>query len=121
MDDKSSILNEDGASALEVACPPPGIGAKKFQEISETKFRTTHLVSAIALERAGVDLDICTIISINGSALEVACPPPGIGAKSQGRCSKQHGDWHSIHLQNQHCHFVAQHHAAPETNQHQQP
>ena len=28
MDDKSSILNVDGASALEVVCEAPGIGAK---------------------------------------------------------------------------------------------
>jgi hypothetical protein len=59
-----------------VPCEPPGIGAKKVQEIFETRFRTTYLVNAIALECAGVDLDICTI-SINSSALEVACPPPG--------------------------------------------
>jgi hypothetical protein len=62
---------------LKVACPAPGIGAKKVQEISETRFRTTYRFSAIALERAGVDLDIC-LISTNISSLEVACPPPEI-------------------------------------------
>jgi hypothetical protein len=76
-----ALINSN-RSALEVACSPPGIGigAKKVQEISETRFRTTYRASAVALENAGVDLDICTI-SINCSALEVACPPPGIGAK----------------------------------------
>jgi hypothetical protein len=37
--------------------------------------------SAVALECAVVDLDIYTTISTNSSALEVACSPPGIGAK----------------------------------------
>ena len=53
---------------------------EKVQENSETRFRTTYLVSTIALEHAGVDLEICTK-SINSSTLEVACPPPGIRAK----------------------------------------
>jgi hypothetical protein len=81
MDDKSSTINVDRSSVLKVVCGAPGIGAKKFQEVSETRFRTTYLFSAIALERAGVDLDICTI-GKNSSALEVACPPPGIGTKT---------------------------------------
>jgi hypothetical protein len=59
---------------------PPGIGAKKVQEIYESRFRTTYIISDVALERAGVDLN-SALISINSSALEVACPPPGIGAK----------------------------------------
>jgi hypothetical protein len=66
-----------------VSCGPPGIGAKKVHEISETRFCSTYIVSAVALERAGVDLYICTI-SINSSALEVACPPPEIGTKIPG-------------------------------------
>jgi hypothetical protein len=64
-----------------IPCGPPGIGAKKVQEISETKFRTTYFVSAVVLERAGVNLDICPFSINNSSTLEVACPPPGIGAK----------------------------------------
>jgi hypothetical protein len=68
------------SSALEVGCPPPGIEAKKVQENSETRFRTTYILSAIALERTGVDLDIRNI-SKHSSSLEVACPPPGIGTK----------------------------------------
>ena len=72
------IGNDDSihSSTLEVACPPPGYGGKKVQEIPETRFCTTYTGSAVALERAGVDLDVC-IISKNSSALEVACPPPG--------------------------------------------
>jgi hypothetical protein len=76
-----------------VPCPPPEIGAKKVQEISESRFRTTYIISDVALERAGVDLHNgghATAISagvdpgghataINNSALEVACPPPGHG------------------------------------------
>jgi hypothetical protein len=34
------------SSALEVACPPPGIGAKKVQESSETG--TTYFCGTIA-------------------------------------------------------------------------
>ena len=30
------------SSALKVACPPPGIGAKKFQEISQDGFEATE-------------------------------------------------------------------------------
>jgi hypothetical protein len=46
------------SSALEVACPPPGIGAKKVQESSADHHSRTYRVSAVALENAGVDLDI---------------------------------------------------------------
>jgi hypothetical protein len=74
--------------ALEVACSPPGIGAKQIQEISETRFCTSYIISDVPLERAGVDLDICNI-SINCSALEVACPPPGHREKL-GNFSAQH-------------------------------
>jgi hypothetical protein len=81
--DLHSALVHSNSSTLciEVACPPPGIGAKKVQENSETRFCTTYIASAVALESAGVDLDICTVSSINSTALEVACPAPGIGAK----------------------------------------
>jgi hypothetical protein len=58
---------------------------RKIKENSQKSFGTgpTYIAIysiAILKECAGVDLDICTI-SINSSALEVACPPPGIGAK----------------------------------------
>jgi hypothetical protein len=53
---------------------------RKVKEIFEINFGTTYTGSAVALEDACVNLNICTI-SINSSALEVACPPPGIGAK----------------------------------------
>jgi hypothetical protein len=67
------------SSALKVACGAPGIGAKKVQESSADDHSPTYPASDVALESAGVDLDICTC-SINSSALEVACPPPEIGA-----------------------------------------
>jgi hypothetical protein len=54
---------------------------EKFQESYAGHHSSTYIVAGgVALESAGVDLDICTI-DINSSALEVACPPPGIGAK----------------------------------------
>jgi hypothetical protein len=84
VDDQRAAIYVDGPSVLKVACPPPGIGAKKVQEISETKFRTAYFVSAVALKSAVINLDFnSTGISgsANSSALEVACPPPGIGAK----------------------------------------
>jgi hypothetical protein len=53
---------------------------RKFRNFLRPDFALLYIVSAVALERAGVDLDICTI-RMNSSALEVACPPPGIRAK----------------------------------------
>jgi hypothetical protein len=41
----------------------------------------TYLSSLVAFKRGVVDLHSGTSTSINSSALEVACPPPGIGAK----------------------------------------
>jgi hypothetical protein len=68
------------SSALEVACPPPGIGAKEVQGISETNFGMTYIIQrSVALESAAVDLHI-GIASKDSSALGVACPPPGIRA-----------------------------------------
>jgi hypothetical protein len=65
------------SSALQVACPPPGIGAKKVQESSETRFGTAYILGVVTLESAGIDLDIGTGRSTNSSALQVACGPPG--------------------------------------------
>jgi hypothetical protein len=76
MNDKSPTSNKDCPSILKVACPPPGIGAKKVQEISQIIFGTTYTTGTVAVERAVVDLHIPTT-DPNGSALEVACPPPG--------------------------------------------
>ena len=65
-----------------VPCDPPGIGAKKFQESSRRKQPvTTYIAGSVALEGAVVDLQNCTTVGKNSSALEVACPPPGITAK----------------------------------------
>jgi hypothetical protein len=58
----------------------PARNWSEVQETSATKFCTTYIESTVALQNAGVDLDICTI-DINRSALEVACPPRGIGAE----------------------------------------
>jgi hypothetical protein len=54
---------------------------QKYKENSQNSFGTTYSVGSVALENAGIDLDICTISGRNSSTLEVACPPPGIGAK----------------------------------------
>jgi hypothetical protein len=75
------------SSALKVACPAPGIGAKKAQRISETRFGT-YIIGAVTLERAGIDINIGTAISKNCSALKVACGPPGIGAKNLQESSR---------------------------------
>jgi hypothetical protein len=66
---------------LEVGCPPPGIGAKISRKFLETCFGITYNGGSVALEYGVVDLNSACSISINGSTLEVACPPPGIGAK----------------------------------------
>jgi hypothetical protein len=54
---------------------------EKFQESFAGHHSSTYIgAGGVALETAGVDLDICTV-SINSSALEVACTAPGIAAK----------------------------------------
>jgi hypothetical protein len=62
------------STALQVACPPPGIEAKKVEEISADHHSRTYIVSAVALESAGVDLDIGTITGINSSILKLDVP-----------------------------------------------
>jgi hypothetical protein len=54
---------------------------QKLQEISQNSIGITYIVGSVALEGAVVDLHIGTTTGINSSTLEVACPPPGIGAK----------------------------------------
>ena len=58
------------STALEVACPPPGIGAKNSRNFRNS-IGVTYRSSSVAFEGAVVDLHI-DIISINSSALEVA-------------------------------------------------
>jgi hypothetical protein len=53
---------------------------RKFREISQNSFGITYRGCSVALEGAVVDLHIGNT-GIDSSALEVACPPPGIGAK----------------------------------------
>jgi hypothetical protein len=77
-----------------VPCVPPRIRAKKIQESSPKRFGVTYIGSphcchfqhvalggTVALEDAVMDLHI-GIFSMNSSTLEVACGPPGIGAKT---------------------------------------
>jgi hypothetical protein len=45
-DGATSSIN---SSALEVACPPPGIGAKKVQESSDTNFGITYIIAGKCL------------------------------------------------------------------------
>jgi hypothetical protein len=47
---------------------------QKLQEISQNSFGITYTVGIVALEGAVVDLHIGTTLSINSSALKVACP-----------------------------------------------
>ena len=47
---------------------------QKYQESSEVK------TSTITLECGVIDLHNDTVLSSNGSALEAACGPPGMGA-----------------------------------------
>jgi hypothetical protein len=59
---------------------PVGNWSENFKEKSQNSFGITYIGSSVALEGALMDLHI-SIESINGSALRVACPPPGSGAK----------------------------------------
>jgi hypothetical protein len=56
---------------------------EKNQDISRNHGNQlcTYNVSGVALECAVIDLHSGTILSINSSALEIACPPPEIGVK----------------------------------------
>jgi hypothetical protein len=54
---------------------------RKFKEISQSSYGITYRSrGSVAMEDAVMDLHVGTILSKNSSALEVACPPPGIGA-----------------------------------------
>jgi hypothetical protein len=60
--------------------PASGNWSKKVREISQNSFGSTYFVGSVAFKRAVVDLN-SAVIRKNGSTLEVACEPPGIGAK----------------------------------------
>jgi hypothetical protein len=49
----------------------------------------TYSVGSVTVEIAVVDLQIGIIASINSAALEIAYPPPGIGAEMSGIFSEQ--------------------------------
>jgi hypothetical protein len=59
--------------------------AGKWSEENSGKFSEqiviTYSATSVALKCAVMDLHIGTITGKNSSALEVACGPPGIGAK----------------------------------------
>jgi hypothetical protein len=61
--------------------PAGNSSEEKSGKFSKQRFGSAYIASAVALENAGVDLDIYTT-SINSSALKVACGPPGIRAKN---------------------------------------
>jgi hypothetical protein len=92
MDDKGSIpIDVDGPSALniELHVPHRELERRNFKETSEISFGNTYAVaSLIALKGAVIDLQIGATLGINSPALEVACPPPGIGAKKVQENSK---------------------------------
>jgi hypothetical protein len=54
--------------------------SRKVRGFTQNSFGGTYSVGSVTFKRAVVNLD-SALISINGSTLEVACPPPGIGAK----------------------------------------
>jgi hypothetical protein len=54
---------------------------EKFQEFYVSKNHGPYLICFIRDKTRGIDLYIGSSVSINSSTLEVACPPPGIGAK----------------------------------------
>jgi hypothetical protein len=61
--------------------PRTGNWSEKCKEVSQNSFGITYTATSVALESAVMDLHIGITISINSSALEIACPTPGIGAK----------------------------------------
>jgi hypothetical protein len=59
---------------------------EKVQESSEDQHSSTYPITSwksgsVALEDGVMDLQTSTNESRNSSALEVSCPPPGIGRK----------------------------------------
>jgi hypothetical protein len=76
--DLHSALRNSNRSALEVACPPPGIAEISGNFLDQL---WNYLQAVLLFECGVVDLHIGTKKGINRPTLEVACPPPGIGAK----------------------------------------
>jgi hypothetical protein len=73
-----------------VPCGAPGIAAKIQGKFLVNKSGITYKGCKVALEGAVVDLHIRTTGGINSSTLEVAYPPPGIGAKKVQESSADH-------------------------------
>jgi hypothetical protein len=70
--------------------PPAGNWSGNFKKGSYNGLGTTYIEGSVALEHGVIDLHDGTILSINSSTLEVACPPPGIGAKKVQGKSRKH-------------------------------
>jgi hypothetical protein len=62
------------SAALEVVCPPPGVRTKKVQESSADHHSSTYHASAVALESAGIYLDIGTAGINNSTLLKLDVP-----------------------------------------------
>jgi hypothetical protein len=87
------------SSALKIACPPPGIGAETSGNFSEQRWNT-YITGIVAQEGAVANLHIGTATipcatGINSSALGVARPPPGIGAKKLRKAMRP--AWNYLH------------------------
>jgi hypothetical protein len=84
MDLHIGTVKGNNSTTLLVACGPPGIGAKIRGNVSENKSGITYTdTRRVACTSAVMNLEITIafISDCNSTALEVACSPPGIGAK----------------------------------------
>jgi hypothetical protein len=62
---------------------------QNLKEICRDSINITYMCGAsVAVEGAVINPYGGTAVSINRSALEVACPPPGIGAEKSGNFSE---------------------------------
>jgi hypothetical protein len=52
------------------------------KDLGKQHFGSTYIVSSVAFESAGKNLDICSALDMDSTPLKVSCPPPGIGAKT---------------------------------------
>ena len=87
MDDKSSIINVDGASVLESCMWGPGNwSTKKVQERSADQHSFTYVFSSVRDKLRVIDRDI-GVIGINCTSIlkkaKLDVPPPDIERKFQ--------------------------------------
>jgi hypothetical protein len=76
-----------GTNSPTLCMSPAGNWSRNFRKVLRPDSELLTL-SAVLLEGAVMDLHNSTAYDIKSSALKVSCGPPGIGAKSQGRCSE---------------------------------